>query len=194
MTAQISDDVFYQDEMHTLAAMRGSGLFDPRDHGIDSPIAVNTACWRGFACTYGVVDGLLQLRELMIGLAAEQSAAVQKGEALAFLGGCSAGEDQGWKIFKQLTLPIPFTGGLLLAQDFISGMYVHMGFHPAYKYKTVYELVFESGRLISETDCSKKMAGFRKELEARGEKGRDELRESDLRGWIERCFDRSYSM
>ena len=45
-----------------------------------------------------------------------------------------------------------------LADGFIQNLYVHMGFHPAWKYREVHELLFEDGRLLHAQDRSAAMA------------------------------------
>lgn len=54
-----------------------------------------------------------------------------------------------------------FTGGILVADGFIHNLYVHMGFQPAWKYETVFELTFSQGTLLDTTDVSRQMAGLR---------------------------------
>lgn len=46
---------------------------------------------------------------------------------------------------------VPLSGGLLLGEGFIQELYVHMGFHPAWKYLHVIELIFEGGQLHKRT-------------------------------------------
>lgn len=86
---------------------------------------------------------------------------------------------------------MPFTGGLLLAQDFIRELYVHMGFHPPWKYRVVHELSFTDGRLTAERDRSAAMEEIRQRLVARP-LGPDGTDQAELHRWIEQCFDRSY--
>jgi hypothetical protein len=87
---------------------------------------------------------------------------------------------------------VPFSGGLLLADDFIDELYVHMGFHPAWKYREVHELVFLDGDLVLEADRSEQIAEFRQEIRDRPlEPGSGSERE-DIRRWIERCFSQEY--
>jgi len=206
MTAQITDRVLYNNHTFYIAGINGEGLFDPADHGI-TPFPNCTACWRGFDCGYAVDTDTLRLREVEIAL----------GEADAE----SVGIGRGPKIFgKDITLfeetligdtregrrgitlhhyrcvglseLIEFTGGLLVAKDFIRELYVHMGFHPAYKYRHVFELVFESGRLIEATDRSQLMAEFRDMIthHRMGPDPRQSMEEVEK--WIEQCFSLDY--
>jgi hypothetical protein len=52
---------------YSIAGINGSGLFDPIQQGIE-PIAISTACWRGYHCVYVVADGAPLLTKLHIGL------------------------------------------------------------------------------------------------------------------------------
>ncbi|MGH2607253.1 MAG: hypothetical protein ACRDG5_11745 [Anaerolineales bacterium] len=69
--------------------------------------------------------------------------------------------------YEGLNHPLPFTGGVLAGKDFIRKLYVHMGFHPAWKFATVHELRFEAGRLTGRADRSEAMARQREALEGK---------------------------
>ena len=79
MTAQIHDSVNYRNELFMIAAVSGTGLFDPADEGL-KPIPFSTACWRGYHCTYEVVEGELQMTRLNIGLEDDAGKRAQAGE------------------------------------------------------------------------------------------------------------------
>ena len=57
-------------------------------------------------------------------------------------------------IYDDVDLRIPFIGTIIICDDFIQGLYVHMGFQDPYKYKKVMELSFENGMLTQSTDQS----------------------------------------
>jgi hypothetical protein len=87
-----------------------------------------------------------------------------------------------------------FTGGFLIASGFMDEFYVHMGFHPAWKYKKVHELIFEKGHLVQASDKSQKIAEIRSkmrnlELSPMPGASLDEFSE-----WINNCFSRDYSL
>jgi hypothetical protein len=88
--------------------------------------------------------------------------------------------------------PVRFSGGLLLGDDFLRDLYVHMGFHPAWKFREVHELVFEKGRVVRESDRSAEMAEFREALAGRplGPSNPADLEEVER--WIRRCFSLDY--
>jgi hypothetical protein len=67
-----------------------------------------------------------------------------------------------------------------------------MGFHPAYKFRQVHELVFEAGRVVKEADRSAEMAEFRDMLAGRPlQPGDPEDREA-IERWVRRCFSLEY--
>jgi hypothetical protein len=83
---------------------------------------------------------------------------------------------------------------LLLARGFIDNLYVHMGFHSAWKYEAVVELVFDTGVLTGEFDRSRQMAELRREIT--GAKAADEsgpiMTRDDIAKFVEQSFDRKY--
>ena len=209
MTAQISDTVKYREKPRAVAGINGSGLFDPAQHGVQ-PVTISTACWRGYHCTYEVADGSLFLTRLNIGLGEEDRSRAERGEGPVLFGQVPRRyTERGHRVnlrtnevtthwessdfrIDNLREVIPFTGGLLLGADFIRAMYVHMGFHPAYKFETVHELVFDAGRLVEEHDRSAQMAEFRAMLSARSlEPGAGASRE-EIERWVKRCFSLEY--
>jgi hypothetical protein len=209
MTAQISDVVFYRDNPFSLAGVNGSGLFDQAEHGV-RPAMISTACWRGYHCTYEVADGSLLLTKVNIGLAEEDRLAAERGEGPILFGripkrytveghrtDLGTGEvTTSWQssdfAVDSLREPVPFTGGLLLGDGFIEELYVHMGFHPAWKFRQVHELVFEKGRVVKEADRSAEMAGFREMIAGRSLGPRDPDNREEIERWIKRCFSLEY--
>jgi hypothetical protein len=84
---------------------------------------------------------------------------------------------------------VPFTGGLLLGADFIGELYVHMGFHPAWNFRTVHELVLETGQVVEQHNRSERMEELRSHLAIAG----DGLQsEATLAEWIKQCFSLKY--
>jgi hypothetical protein len=120
MTAQISDSATYRGESYSIAGKNGTGLFNPTQHGM-RPVTRCTACWHGFVCSYSVDDKQLLLEQLDIGL--NEPAPVLFGVQPKQL------RRQVFDVaYEHLRYPVPYTGGLLLARDFIEELYVHMGF------------------------------------------------------------------
>ena len=86
--------------------------------------------------------------------------------------------------------------GLLIAADFIRDLYVHMGFHPAWKYEVVLELIFEHGRLTREFERSDEMAEIRSRfLTSRGRYDAETMpSREEIEKFVERAFDRRYRL
>jgi hypothetical protein len=209
MTAQISDEVVYHGKAHCIAGINGSGLFDPSRHGL-RPAGFSSACWRGYHCTYEVADGTLLLTKVNMGLGGEDGAAAQRGEGPKLFGripkrytihGVSTNLRTGevktsWEppdyLVEGLREPVPFTGGLLLGADFIEELYVHMGFHPAWKFRQVHELIFDKGGVTKEADRSAEMAEFREMLDGRPLEPSDPEDRAGVERWIRQCFSLEY--
>ncbi len=95
--------------------------------------------------------------------------------------------------YHDVGLPLPFTGGLLLGNGFIRELYEHMGFHPAWKFRKVIELVFADGILTATHDRSYDMARVRAINTPDGKpKSKRFNLPVDMVRWIEQCFDRRY--
>lgn len=190
MTAQINDRVFHCGRRYSLAGMNGEGLFDPSDYGL-KPESCLSACWRGYHVDYEVRDSTLLLTSVTIGLSLPDKLLASRGQ-LPFAPGVIMGKPKfGLGTIEGLSSSVPYTGGLLIADNFIRELYVHMGFHPAWKFQDVRELIFEHGRLLEDHDRSSAMAALRERLAA--EPLRPDIERSrEVGSWIERCFSRNY--
>ena len=186
MTAQVSETVYINGTRYALCGVRGEGLFDPAIHDIE-PAAPHSACWRGFRCGYAVTNNRLALDELELWSDAVHWPHNSMRLRHLFGDRVALDPDQPWIDAKGLAYLVPFTGGLLLGDDFVDELYVHMGFQPAYKYKNVLEVTFESGRLLSRSDRSIEMDEIRSR-EGRG----DGKRSQDVVAWINDCFRIDY--
>jgi hypothetical protein len=183
-----------------MAGICGRGLFEPQSHGIQ-PIEISSACHRGFHCVYEVAEGWLKLRRVYLGLRKEDAEAVERERGPRLFGktahrypvvyGGSTGESKTLSsdfVVAELDEVIAFDGGLLLGGDLIQETYVQAGFHPAYRYRVVYELIFQEGRLMEEADRSGATGEFREMLaDGSSESGANATRE-EVDRWIARCF------
>jgi hypothetical protein len=209
MTAQISDTVRYLGKDCSLAGINGTGLFDPADVGVVA-YGWSSACWRGFYCGYEVAEGSLLLSQVHLGLGTDDRAAVEQGGGPKLFGRTprrytihghseelftgevkTSWESSDYRV-DGLREFIPFTGGLLVGDDFIRELYVHMGFHPAYKFREVHELIFDAGRLTEEYDRSDAMAEFRAIYASRSPGLKSGATKDEISRWVEQCFSRSY--
>lgn len=185
MTAQFNDVVSHAGSDWTLAGANGEGLFDPKELGFNAR-AAGSACWRGFVCRYAVRAEKLWLEELNIAL---------DGAPPALLGRQPQVPTSPLSVFtacyRKLGQPIDFTGGLLLAQDFLRQHYRHMGFHPAWKYAKVVEAELHAGHVIRVTDCSSAMAKLRERLAGTDLPSGGASR-GEVLAWVEGTFSRRY--
>lgn len=154
----------------------------------------STACWRGYLCTYEVARDTLHLACLQINHQPTDARASILLRPPALAGVEAVKAEQGyigqWK-FKDVALALPYSGGLVIARDFLREHDVHMGFHPAWKYQHVHELLFDDGRLIEARDLSAEMAAIREHARP-GKPAGDASRET-IEAWIKDCFSRDYS-
>jgi hypothetical protein len=194
MTAQISDQFQFEGDAYALAGVCGSPLFDPVAHGF-TPVANCSACWRGYVCGYAVDGQQLILDNLGINHAEGGRRDVLPLPAPASFAYTPMGKNGGSDMFslhyEGLHLPVPFSGGLLIANQFIREFYVHMGFHPAWKYRRVHELIFENGRLLSHKDLSDEIASHRAQF-ANKEGAPDLADKEALSAWIASTFSLQY--
>ncbi|QSQ20431.1 hypothetical protein JY651_35015 [Pyxidicoccus parkwayensis] len=193
MTAQISDSFRYRDRGFRLTGVKGSGLFDPTRHGLQ-PQMMSTACYRGFICSYSVTDGGLFLEELCIGLSNVEKLKARHGRGMPLFGKTPRCSDETHQqvMYEALHARVPFSGGLLLANGFIRELYVHMGFHPAWKFQEVHELLFEEGVLLEEIDCSAAMARVRERLGNRPLAPGSSASQGEIEQWVSKSFRLDY--
>lgn len=198
MTAQIDDRFVFRGRDYSVAGISEGFLFDPFVLGLH-PVGTCTACWRGFQAYYAISDGHLVLDALHVNLL-EDGPGFVRVEGPSVNGVTPSAQTDTRDVFNNhyegLEYPLEYTGGVLLADGFIQELYVHMGFHPAWKYEAVVELVFAGGILTAEYDRSERMAEIRRMLAAGGAPGGPphEPGEADVREFIERSFDRRYTL
>lgn len=214
MTAQINDTFFYQDELYGIAGISEGRLFDPAAFGME-PVGPTSACWRGWMAEYALEGRQLVVDVLYVHLvdrdklpgSFERVPGPPIGGVLPVADDPDDDEDEKAQLlraiqpsnwfnnrYENLGYPLAYTGGLLLASGFIRDLYVHMGFHPAWKYEKVVELVFAGGVLQKECDRSAEMAELRKLARAQSGEANagDRVPGMSIMEYIERTFDRRY--
>lgn len=162
MTAQMPDSVVWSGRTWQLVGHDGTGLFSPAEHGIP-PVPLSTANWRGYLCHYDADGGRLTLARLEVGVPPEILTRAEAGDPPQ-IGGVGPTFTPGRALFTYVPsdLQVPYTGRLLLGDRFIRNLYVHMGFHPAWKYEQVVELQVREGVIESAEDRSKTYAEIRR--------------------------------
>jgi hypothetical protein len=185
MTAQIPDTFLLQDQKFSIVGVNGSGLFDPLQYNMQ-PRPRLTSCWRGFVCTYKTLYNKFLLDALQVNLQHE-------GPAINTVKPVFSQQGTFENTYSSLNLPVDFTGGILTAREFLQGLYVHMGFHPAWKYRYVFELVISHGDVIETRDVSERMQEIRHEMvKSPLEPDADATREQ-IDDWIASTFKLNYN-
>lgn len=193
MTAQASDQLMFDGERYALVAFSAGAPFDPTQHGF-RPAPASTACWRGYLCHYAVRDARLLLDELSINHRPDEDPTSEAGLPPALNGVVAMKSDRshiGAWVYRNIALPIAYDGRLVIGRDFIRELYVHMGFHPAWKYRHASELVFEHGVLVGATVLDERLEAMRagaRQQEAREKRGITGV----IADWIAKTFDRNY--
>jgi hypothetical protein len=186
MTAQIQDSLQYDGERWSLVHYSAGEPFLPQVHGLH-PMPMHTACWRGYVCGYAVRDDRLGLDSLEVNHRTEDPGA----STPPLLNGVApAAGGPPWK-YSSIALPLAYDGTLVIARDFIQELYVHMGFHPMWKYRHAHELVFEGGRLATATCLDERLEAMRRAEKKAPDRPRGSAID-DIRDWIAKTFDRNY--
>ena len=181
MTAQIHDSLLYEKKEYSIVALSEPIPFAPQDYGLE-PHYRSTDCWRGYWCEYAIADGKLILADLPI--------FNQEGRYPVF-NGVSITENKerdGYRVYENVNLEIPFTGKILLGDGFMWDYYIHMGFQRPYAYKTLVELEFDDGELQKATDQS----AVAERLRARDKIDDGRGKTFDPLGFIHRSFSLDY--
>jgi hypothetical protein len=172
MTAQFPDTIGFSGKEYDIAGVNGDGLFTPQPLGL-MPVSTNSACWRGYICAYQILDDALILDALNISLGHDEGSGkerrfvAQRGPPINGVSPQTGAEKRSFlsgNYYEGLHLPIHFTGGILAGDGFIQELYVHMGFHPAWKYCTVFELIFDQGRSVEIRDVSSNLEQIRNRM------------------------------
>ena len=188
MTGQINDKFNYKGTNYDISAIEfPKKFFEISTLGL-APSPCNTACWRGFKADFAINDNKhLVLVHLSTNKGSLEKSAVPKINGKAPI---SRTDSFGFSLhYKDVNLPLPYSGGVLITNGFIRERYIHMGFQSPLSYKLVIELKFENGLFVSETDLSEK-------IQSQREKTRDLTEEEKLRNlpkWIDKQFDLSYN-
>lgn len=177
MTAQIGDIYKHKNKEYSIVAMSAPINFKPQDYGLN-PQSRSTGCWKGYWCEYHIEDDKLLLKNFfMFNRSGDYPLLNGVGvveqtyhEALRFgLDGKNPKkimieDHMGHREYRNVNLPINYTGKILVGSDFIKDYYIHMGYQRAWAYKTLIEFVFEEGKLTETIDHSNMAEKIRSEL------------------------------
>lgn len=191
MTAQIDDIFEYNNRSYSISAIEHPAeFFVIQKIGID-PEMTSTACYRGYVASFKLLGKTLVLHTLDTNNSNGKAQPVTlnnvhpdittpKGLVADYL------QWRDWH-YRSVDLPIRYTGSILITDDFIHHMYVHMGHQSPLSYREVIELTFHCGDLVRTEDLSRLAQRLRDE-----EVGRPKEERIRFPSWIERSFDRGY--
>jgi len=156
MTAQIDDFLILDDHPYAIAGISTGEIFKPKLLGLN-PVDFCSACAQGFQAIFYLNGSELLLGHLLLN---------DFSDTLPIINGVPPSHPVQKSDFfnvhyNNIGLHMKYSGGLLLADGFIDDLYIHLGFHPAWKYKTVIELIFLDGYLQIQTDISDKIENIR---------------------------------
>lgn len=149
MTSQIPDTIIWKTKEYDILGFENTddetGLFDPKMYGL-SPCMMHTACYRGFYCTYAIVDNTLYLDTLCVN--------DKNGHYPPIHGVDAVPRQYDGFVYEGLHINIPYTGVLRIGTDFRPEHYVHMGFQKPSAYGKVWDMECLHGRVVGMKDIS----------------------------------------
>ena len=152
MAAQMHDSIVLDARKFLIVGVNGDDLFKPAEFKMNPYMSV-TSCWRGFVCEYKIESNQLFLNTLQINL--DQPGPRINGVEPLF------SKAMFNNVYNPLNLPMDFTGEILAGDQFIRELYVHMGFHPAWKFQVVHQLRISHGTVLDVKDISPEMRRVR---------------------------------
>ena len=148
------DLVLIGEKVFALLGVDGEKLFTPKDAGIERTKPTITSCYRGYTRWFSIKDDILRLDQININT--DEEITINNKKSL---------EEDSDKFFQKrftdLDFKMDFTGRILVADDFIDEMYIHLGFQRPYAFETVFELHFKKGTLVKKNNLSNQMARIR---------------------------------
>jgi hypothetical protein len=96
--------------------------------------------------------------------------------------------------YTDVAIPVPFTGGLLIAEGYTHKSFFNMGYPQFWQFEFVLELMFEKGMLQSAEDQSEVAKIIRERHLVPRLLGREMLSDdASVKKWIEDSFSLNYS-
>ena len=171
MTAQTGDKFVFRGEDYSIVAISSPINFYPQNYGI-KPRAFCTGCWKGYWCEYYISDKDIKLENLYINS--------QNGN-YPEIRGIKPEKDgekdflyMGYHLYKNLGMPVDYTGKIIVGKGFINKYYIHMGYQRAWAYEVLKELIFANGIFVESIDHSEMARKLRSELDEKAEENEKE--------------------
>lgn len=172
MTAQVGDKFTFRGSNYSIVAISTPIRFDPANFGI-TPMSIVTSCWAGYWCEYDISEKGIVLKNLYINAKDDNYPAINGVEAMKDKKGKF--EYMGHHLYKDVQIPMKYTGKILVGKDFLREYYIHMGYQRAWAYQTLVEFIFEDGILLDTIDHSQMAEKLREEMKKTGKPPYTEL-------------------
>ena len=138
MTIQSKDLITRCGQNVGLHLLRPESLFDPKKLGLE-PEMMNTACYRGFYCTYDLTDRGFYLAKLTIRTDGDIYPAIH--------GVCGSSDStHGAYVYDGLKIPISYTGTIIIGTRAIARFAEAFGLPDPYSYTKVFQIELQKGR------------------------------------------------
>ncbi len=172
MTDQMPDRVLYHGLLYSLVAVENEWMFYPYANDLALK-DISDWGYRGYFYNYVIRSSKLFLAEMRV-----------------FPGGPKHPERHATahpslQLVSDLSMPIPYTGRILLADNVLPNYYQGLGMEPPFAYTDVLECVFEDGRLVREVDYSARLEQVRLTLTK-------DFRKRTEFGWMAKSFNSKY--
>lgn len=196
MTMQAADSALFQGKQFLVCGTNGPKLVEPSLMGLN-PAMASTASYRGWTADY-FIDDHIQLKDLYVFHDAGHPIKNRNANG-PIINGVSPQDLDSYLGFnchyKDLNLPISFTGGLLLGKDLIRSLLANMGYHPFWKFEEVHELIFQEGKLLSAIDKSQIANTIRQQHLVKGVfRHQSVSTEQEVSEWIAQSFSLKYQI
>ena len=98
----------------------------------------------------------------------------------------------GHRAYKNVNMPIPYTGKILLGDGFLQEYYIHMGFQRGWAYQKLIELIFKEGILLECNDLSHIAKAQRENIKNQGKDSRYS-EDSNILKFVNESFSLDYA-
>jgi hypothetical protein len=193
LTTQVSNKVIYHKDSFDLVGYTDDGLINPEKFGVKLK-PITSLCWRGYISSYQIDNENQFLLNSLTTFSEKKDKIIEIKGVKPDIQELTKDGKITQRVYNDLNIECFYDGKILLGKDFLTEYRKNMGFHPAWKYRTVYELEIKKGRLISYHDLSDKFSEIRSELKDKTNNGirTNQGVNNDILTWIEKSFNQKY--
>lgn len=191
MTAQIGDKFTFEGDSYSIVAMSKEIGINPMRYNI-MPDSICTACWKGYWCEYDISKDGIILKNLFINSINGQYPDIKGVQVSPF--NSEENENMGHHVYKNLDIPVKYTGKIVVGKDFLFDYYIHMGYQRAWAYQILTEYDFKRGKLVKTIDHSESAAKIREYIDSKPKSGNRFIDAQNYEGSIEEFVETSFSL